>query len=72
MKHESSLMRSPSLWGAQSRHLVNDIVRKVVRIHLHTLGQNIDEKLVYSIEEHRQRYLLMIMGRALKNRGIIP
>jgi hypothetical protein len=38
------------MWGAQSRHLVNDIVCKVIRIHFHTLGQNIDEELACSIE----------------------
>jgi hypothetical protein len=50
MKHDSSPTRSLSLWVAQSRHLVNDIVRKVVRIYLHTLGQHIDEELACSIE----------------------
>jgi hypothetical protein len=50
MKHDSSLMRLSSLWVAQSRHVVNDIVRKVVRIHLYALRQNISEELACSIE----------------------
>jgi predicted SpoU family rRNA methylase len=69
MKHDSSLTRSPSLWVAQSRHLINDIVRKVARIHLHTFGENIDEELACSIEENRQHCLLVIVGQALNNRA---
>jgi hypothetical protein len=49
-KHDSSLRRSPSLWIVPSRQNVSDFVRKVTRIHLRTLGQNIDEKLACSIE----------------------
>jgi hypothetical protein len=69
MKHGSSLTRSPPLWVAQSRHLVNDIGRKVARIHFPTLAQNIDEELACSSEKHRQHCLLVIVGRALNNRA---
>jgi hypothetical protein len=69
MKHGSSLTRSPSRWAAQSGHLVSDIARKVVCLHLHTLGQNIDEELAFSIEEQRQYCLLVIVGRALNKRA---
>jgi hypothetical protein len=69
MKYDSSLTRSPSLWVAQSRHLVNDIVRKVVCIHLHIPGQNIDEELACSIEEYRKCCLFVIVGRVLNNRA---
>jgi hypothetical protein len=72
MKHDSSPTQSPSLCVAQSRYRVSDIVRKVVCIHLHTIGQNIDEELADSTEEYRQHCLLVIVGRARNNLGIIP
>jgi hypothetical protein len=69
-KYHSSLTLSPSLWVAQSRYLVSDIVRKAARTHVCIFGQKIDEEPAYSIEEYGQHCLLARIGRVLNNRAL--